>query len=264
MDYWDYCGGWKDVWMDGWMNGKRKEGFREGIRELHKRILALVCNITEAGASTQFNIPIAYAVQSGKNIEESSLKALTVTPQVWTEIGESEMVFDEMRPRIRHRLPGIHLTVGENLGKDPTSDAAEICHVRDALTGWYTSSQTTHPPAHPEFKKQSDVIFSQKILDKLLSSFKSEQDIVRLLALQESESGAWLHALLSPHIGTPIDSIHPLKSQWLYALVVNSASHTNVFAEELLIFTAIMDSAVRGGRVAFPDIHLSMISLKDL
>ncbi|KAJ4430074.1 hypothetical protein ANN_22283 [Periplaneta americana] len=36
------------------------------------------------------------------------------------EIGDSEMVFDEMRPRIRHRLPSIHLTVGENLGKNPT------------------------------------------------------------------------------------------------------------------------------------------------
>ncbi|KAJ4450086.1 hypothetical protein ANN_01493 [Periplaneta americana] len=36
------------------------------------------------------------------------------------EIGDSEMVFGEMRPRIRHRLPGIHLKVGENLGKNPT------------------------------------------------------------------------------------------------------------------------------------------------
>ena len=35
-------------------------------------------------------------------------------------IGDSEMVFGEMRPRIRHRLPDICLTVGENLGKNPT------------------------------------------------------------------------------------------------------------------------------------------------
>ncbi|KAJ4425822.1 hypothetical protein ANN_27448 [Periplaneta americana] len=33
------------------------------------------------------------------------------------EIGDNEMVFGEKRPRIRHSLPGIHLTVGENLGK---------------------------------------------------------------------------------------------------------------------------------------------------
>ncbi|KAJ4435857.1 hypothetical protein ANN_18476 [Periplaneta americana] len=37
------------------------------------------------------------------------------------EIGDSEMVFGEMRLRIRHRLPGIHLMIGENLGKNPTS-----------------------------------------------------------------------------------------------------------------------------------------------
>ncbi|KAJ4449451.1 hypothetical protein ANN_00850 [Periplaneta americana] len=37
------------------------------------------------------------------------------------EIGDSDMVFGEMRPRIRHRLPGIHLTVEENLGKNPSS-----------------------------------------------------------------------------------------------------------------------------------------------
>ncbi|KAJ4449618.1 hypothetical protein ANN_01021 [Periplaneta americana] len=33
------------------------------------------------------------------------------------DIGDSEMVFGEMRSRIRHRLPDIRLTVGENFGK---------------------------------------------------------------------------------------------------------------------------------------------------
>ncbi|KAJ4452085.1 hypothetical protein ANN_03601 [Periplaneta americana] len=33
------------------------------------------------------------------------------------EIGDSEMVFDEMRSGLRHRLPEIRLMVGENLGK---------------------------------------------------------------------------------------------------------------------------------------------------
>ncbi|KAJ4438079.1 hypothetical protein ANN_14018 [Periplaneta americana] len=35
-------------------------------------------------------------------------------------IGDSEMLFDEMRPRIRHRLSDICLTAGKNLGKNPT------------------------------------------------------------------------------------------------------------------------------------------------
>ncbi|KAJ4429927.1 hypothetical protein ANN_22131 [Periplaneta americana] len=73
---------------------------------------------------------------------------------------------------------------------DDTTRATEICHVGDALASWYTSSQTIDPPApaYPEFQKQWDVISSQKIFDQLLSSFKSEQDFARLLALQESES----------------------------------------------------------------------------
>ncbi|KAJ4433436.1 hypothetical protein ANN_15734 [Periplaneta americana] len=43
------------------------------------------------------------------------------TPRLFSvdEIGDSEMIFGEMRPRIRHRLPCIHITAGENLGKNP-------------------------------------------------------------------------------------------------------------------------------------------------
>ncbi|KAJ4449378.1 hypothetical protein ANN_00777 [Periplaneta americana] len=40
------------------------------------------------------------------------------------EIGDSDMVFDEMRQMIRHRLPSIHLTVGKNLGKKPNQNSA--------------------------------------------------------------------------------------------------------------------------------------------
>ncbi|KAJ4432887.1 hypothetical protein ANN_21526 [Periplaneta americana] len=53
------------------------------------------------------------------------------------EIGDSEMVFGDMRPRIRHRLPGIHLTVGENLGKKPIRPAGKrlnrLSHACDPL-----------------------------------------------------------------------------------------------------------------------------------
>ncbi|KAJ4430677.1 hypothetical protein ANN_19268 [Periplaneta americana] len=40
------------------------------------------------------------------------------------EIGGSEMGFGEMRSRIRHSLPDIRLTVGENLGNNPNSRAS--------------------------------------------------------------------------------------------------------------------------------------------
>ncbi|KAJ4429997.1 hypothetical protein ANN_22201 [Periplaneta americana] len=42
------------------------------------------------------------------------------------EIGDSEMVFGEMKPRIRHRLPGIHFVVGENVGKNPTREEHKL------------------------------------------------------------------------------------------------------------------------------------------
>ncbi|KAJ4430194.1 hypothetical protein ANN_22404 [Periplaneta americana] len=48
--------------------------------------------------------------QSETTIAESSLFSVD-------EIGNSELVFGEMRPRIGHRLPDIRLTVGENLRK---------------------------------------------------------------------------------------------------------------------------------------------------
>ncbi|KAJ4435650.1 hypothetical protein ANN_18266 [Periplaneta americana] len=53
----------------------------------------------------------------GDNEPEGSLKAIFNV----NEIGDSEMVFGEMKPRIRNRLPCIHITFGENLGKNPNS-----------------------------------------------------------------------------------------------------------------------------------------------
>ncbi|KAJ4433230.1 hypothetical protein ANN_15488 [Periplaneta americana] len=86
-------------------------------------------------------LPSKYGVHS-----EEYLPIHTVTPVVagiWLfndavsttrlfsvgEIGDSEMVFGEMSPRIRHRLPGIHLTVRKNLGKNPTRRLRWAGHV---------------------------------------------------------------------------------------------------------------------------------------
>ncbi|KAJ4442766.1 hypothetical protein ANN_04358 [Periplaneta americana] len=62
------------------------------------------------------------------------------------EIGDSKMIFGEMRPRIRHRLPGIHLMVGENLGKNPTR--SDI--FKRQYTIWMKSPTT---PAYFSLKK---------------------------------------------------------------------------------------------------------------
>ncbi|KAJ4438554.1 hypothetical protein ANN_14501 [Periplaneta americana] len=42
------------------------------------------------------------------------------------EIDDSEMLFDEMRPKIQHILPDIRLTIGEKLGKNPTSSGRPV------------------------------------------------------------------------------------------------------------------------------------------
>ncbi|KAJ4436042.1 hypothetical protein ANN_18669, partial [Periplaneta americana] len=42
------------------------------------------------------------------------------------EVGDSEMIFGEMKPRIRHRLPCIHITVGENLEKKKSPTRGDI------------------------------------------------------------------------------------------------------------------------------------------
>ncbi|KAJ4435742.1 hypothetical protein ANN_18359 [Periplaneta americana] len=44
------------------------------------------------------------------------------------EIGDSGMRFGEMRPRIRHGLPCVHITVGEYLGKNPTRTRTDIVY----------------------------------------------------------------------------------------------------------------------------------------
>ncbi|KAJ4431584.1 hypothetical protein ANN_20183 [Periplaneta americana] len=43
------------------------------------------------------------------------------------EIGDRELAFGELKPRIRHRLPNIRLMVGENPGKNPTR--IELTHI---------------------------------------------------------------------------------------------------------------------------------------
>ncbi|KAJ4426934.1 hypothetical protein ANN_26733 [Periplaneta americana] len=50
------------------------------------------------------------------------------------EIGDSEMVFGELRPRIRHRLSGIHLTVGETSEKTQPDKASEKTDIVPSIT----------------------------------------------------------------------------------------------------------------------------------
>ncbi|KAJ4431611.1 hypothetical protein ANN_20210 [Periplaneta americana] len=60
-------------------------------------------------------------------------------------------------------------------------------------------------PQNPAIQKAWDEIIAGQILDSLISSFTSDKDIARIKALQEKESGSWLHALPSSCVGTLMD-----------------------------------------------------------
>ncbi|KAJ4426343.1 hypothetical protein ANN_27157 [Periplaneta americana] len=92
-----------------------KDGRADGVRrlpniwqKLDKRILAVVCNGTKA-ASTQFNIPIAYACNLGRI--ESSLKANKIEYHI---AGGS-------LPYLRNLLEPSNLSQGENIVQDAAS-----------------------------------------------------------------------------------------------------------------------------------------------
>ena len=82
----------------------------------------------------------------------------------------------------------------------------EIPYLQEALTNWFTFSHASSPPLQPHIQKNWDDIITTQIFEKLLTISPSLSDQARLLALQEKESGSWLHAIPSPNIGTLLDS----------------------------------------------------------
>ncbi|KAJ4428420.1 hypothetical protein ANN_24457 [Periplaneta americana] len=80
------------------------------------------------------------------------------------EIGDSEMAFGEMTPRIRHRLPGIHLTVRENLGKNSTRMSGtekNSLRLRDLNPGFQLYVLTLYPLSHTGFPSRCRIESSQ-------------------------------------------------------------------------------------------------------
>ncbi|KAJ4430221.1 hypothetical protein ANN_22432 [Periplaneta americana] len=68
-------------------------------------------------------------------------------------ISVSEMVFVEIGPRIRHRVPDIRLQFGENLGKNPTSVTfTKLCSLRAMQIG-VTSKHQFHEEESFELRR---------------------------------------------------------------------------------------------------------------
>ncbi|KAI5631248.1 hypothetical protein NE865_16035 [Phthorimaea operculella] len=83
-------------------------------------------------------------------------------------------------------------------------DRANIPFAAGAMEAWTTIHTTAVVPDTPEAQRSWDQIGAKRILDQLIEGAVGS-DLARLRAVSQPESGAWLHALPSPHIGTLLD-----------------------------------------------------------
>ncbi|KAI5631689.1 hypothetical protein NE865_15601 [Phthorimaea operculella] len=83
-------------------------------------------------------------------------------------------------------------------------DRANIPFTAGAMEAWTTIHTTAVVPDTPEAQRSWDQIGAKRILDQLIEGAIGS-DLARLRAVSQPESGAWLHALPSPHIGTLLD-----------------------------------------------------------
>ncbi|XP_063394325.1 uncharacterized protein LOC134679354 [Cydia fagiglandana] len=83
-------------------------------------------------------------------------------------------------------------------------DRVCIPYVADALEAWLCSNQGATVPENPKIQRAWDDTRSKATIDNLIAS-AAGVDRARLLAVSQPESGAWLHALPSPQLGTLLD-----------------------------------------------------------
>ncbi|KAI5632514.1 DM DNA binding domain-containing protein [Phthorimaea operculella] len=83
-------------------------------------------------------------------------------------------------------------------------DRANIPFAAGAMEAWTAIHTTAVVPDAPEAQRSWDQIGAKRILDQLIEGAVGS-DLARLRAVSQPESGAWLHALPSPHIGTLLD-----------------------------------------------------------
>lgn len=84
-------------------------------------------------------------------------------------------------------------------------DKATIPFSADAWTMWSALNPNSPVPEKPECQRSWDSIGVKRIFDGLLEASVGV-DRARLLAVSRPESGAWLQALPSPHLGTLLDN----------------------------------------------------------
>lgn len=98
-----------------------------------------------------------------------------------------------------HGVAGLVSVILHNEG-----DEASIPFVSDARAVWSTLNSGVESPAAPHVQRAWDDVGANRVQKQLLSE-AAGADLARLRAVSRSESGAWLHALPSPHLGTFLD-----------------------------------------------------------
>ena len=88
--------------------------------------------------------------------------------------------------------------------KSPTLQVTEVSDYLDGLNAWRGLNPDTSLPEKPALQKQWDTINVQRLSNEIIP--EEAVDKARLLALLESESNAWLHALPSRSIGTLLNN----------------------------------------------------------
>ena len=86
-------------------------------------------------------------------------------------------------------------------------DGISISYLSEAVEHWNVITDHLNPPTIVASQRNWDILNSRRILDSLSSSYTSDIDQARLLALQVKESGSWLKAIPSANIGTYMDDI---------------------------------------------------------
>lgn len=88
--------------------------------------------------------------------------------------------------------------------KMSSQNILEIADYENGLNTWTSMHPRTSQPEKPSIQKHWDLINTTHLFNNI--HFETDDDKARILAICNSESGAWMHALPSSSIGTLLDN----------------------------------------------------------
>ncbi|XP_073955687.1 uncharacterized protein [Choristoneura fumiferana] len=149
-----------------------------------------------------FDVAIKSAVESITNVSMSDNQwAQAALPIRYGGIGVRRLR-DVSLPAFLASAHGVAGLVSNILSLD--GDGADIPYVAGAVVAWSALNPGATVPEDPAVQRGWDDVGCRATLDRLING-AAGADLARLLAVSRSESGAWLHALPSPQLGTLLD-----------------------------------------------------------